>query len=242
MIVSLCEDDAAVSDLAASRVADLLTEHPDVVLGLPTGRTPLGMYAMLVERHADGLDFSRTTTFNLDEFVGIGPDHPGSYHAYMAEHLFAHVNVRPERVHLLNGLAADLDAECSRFEQAIADAGGIDLQVLGIGSNGHIGFNEPAEGLVARTHHMRLLEPSRAANAVFFGGDVAQVPTEALSMGMATILKARRILLLVSGAGKREALRGTLHGPVTTHLPASFLQLHPQVEIICDAEAAADLR
>jgi glucosamine-6-phosphate deaminase len=241
VIVSLCDDAAAASELAASRVADLLTDRADAVLGLPTGRTPLGMYAALVEHHEEGLDFSRVTTFNLDEFVGIGPDHPGSYHAYMADHFFSQVNVDPDRVHLLDGLAADLDAECARFEEAIEAAGGLDLQVLGIGANGHIGFNEPADALTARSHRVRLLEESRAGNAVFFGDDVTRVPTEALSMGMGTILKARRILLLATGASKQGALRGTVHGLVTTRLPASFLQLHPHVEIICDREAAAQL-
>lgn len=242
MIVSLCSNPDAVSDLAATRVADLLSSRPAAVLGLPTGRTPIPMYAELVERHANGLDFSRATTFNLDEFVGIGPDHPGSYHAYMAEHLFSKVNVRPSHVHLLNGLASDLEVECNRYEAAIADAGGLDLQILGIGANGHIGFNEPAEGLMARTHRVVLLQESREGNAVFFGGAAANVPAEALSMGMGTILKARHVLLLATGAGKAEALKAAVTGPVTTHLPASFLQLHPSVEILCDPDAAAGLR
>ncbi len=243
MIVSLCAHSEAVSELAAARVADLLTAHPAAVLGLPTGRTPIDMYAELVARHHEaGLDFSSATTFNLDEFVGIGVDHPGSYHAYMADHLFSKVNVTPARVHLPNGLAPDLDLECERYEVAIADAGGLDLQVLGIGANGHIGFNEPADGLSARTHRVTLLEESREGNAVFFGGDPAQVPAEALSMGMGTILKARRVLLLATGAGKRDAIEAAVRGPVTTRVPASFLQLHPSVEILCDAEAAAGLR
>lgn len=242
MIVSLCAHADAVSELAATRIADLLTAQPSAVLGLPTGRTPIDMYADLVERHATGLDFSQATTFNLDEFVGIGPDHPGSYHAYMAEHLFGHVNATPDRVHLLNGLAVDLEAECDRYEAAILDAGGIDLQVLGIGANGHIGFNEPAEGLTARTHRVALLQASREGNAVFFNDDVRQVPAEALSMGMGTILKARRVLLLATGAGKREAIEAAVRGPVTTRVPASFLQLHPAVEILCDPEAAEGLR
>lgn len=239
MILTLCANADAVSDLAATRIADLLTEQPDAVLGLPTGRTPIPMYAALARRHAEGLDFSRTTTFNLDEFVGIGEDHPGSYHAYMAEHLFSLVNVPADRAHLLDGLAADLDAECARYEREIAAAGGLDLQVLGIGSNGHIGFNEPADALMAGTHRVTLLAESRAGNAVFFGGDDANVPREALSMGMGTILKARRILLLATGGGKRAALEAALKGPLTTRMPASFLQLHPNVEILADPEAAA---
>jgi glucosamine-6-phosphate deaminase len=242
VIVSLCSHADAVSELAATRVADLLTAHPSAVLGLPTGRTPIQMYADLVERHDAGLDFSAVTTFNLDEFVGIGADHPGSYHAYMAEHLFSKVNVEAARVHLLDGLAPDLDAECDRYEAAILDAGGIDLMILGIGSNGHIGFNEPADGLTARTHRVTLLPASREGNAVFFGGDAANVPAEALSMGMGTILKARRVLLLATGPGKRDAIQAAVKGPVTTKVPASFLQLHPAVEILCDPDAAAGLR
>jgi glucosamine-6-phosphate deaminase len=239
--VTLCDDATTVSELAADRVATVLADRPDAVLGLPTGRTPVGMYEGLVRRHGAGLDFSRVTTFNLDEFVGIGADHPGSYHAYMAEHLFDHVNMDAERVHLLDGLANDPDAECARYEAAIDAAGGIDLQILGIGGNGHIGFNEPAETLTASTHRVRLLDQSRLANAVFFGGDVTQVPVEALSMGMGTILKARRILLLATGSGKQDAVYGTVRGGVTTQLPSSFLQLHPHVEIICDVAAAGRL-
>ncbi len=243
MIVSLCSDAAAISELAASRVADLLRARPTAVLGLPTGRTPIQMYAELVRMHKEeGLDFSQATSFNLDEFVGIGPDHPGSYHAYMAEHLFNHVNLPAQRAHLLDGLASDLDAECDRYEVSIVDAGGLDLQILGIGANGHIGFNEPADGLSARTHRVALLPESREGNAVFFGGRVADVPREALSMGMGTILKARRILLLATGAGKRDAIEAAVRGPVTTRVPASFLQLHPSVEILCDNDAAAGLR
>ncbi len=242
MIVSLCANADAVSELAATRVAELLASQPAAVIGLPTGRTPIQMYADLVARHAAGLDFSSATTFNLDEFVGIGPDHPGSYHAYMQEHLFGKVNLPRRNAHLLNGLAPDLDMECDRYEVAIADAGGLDLQVLGIGSNGHIGFNEPAAGLTARTHRVTLLQASREGNAVFFWNDVDRVPTEALSMGIGTILKARRLLLLATGAGKKDAIEAAVRGPVTTRVPASFLQLHPAVEILCDQDAAAGLR
>lgn len=243
MIVSLCADADAISELAASRVADLLRARPTAVLGLPTGRTPIQMYAELVRLHEEeGLDFSQATSFNLDEFVGIGAENPGSYHAYMAEHLFGRVNLPAGRAHLLDGQAPDPDAECDRYEVAIVDAGGLDLQILGIGANGHIGFNEPAEGLSARTHRVTLLPESREGNAVFFGGSVASVPREALSMGMGTILKARRLLLLATGAGKREAIAAAVRGPVTTRVPASFLQLHPAVEILCDADAAAGLR
>lgn len=243
MIISLCDQPQDVADLAAQRVADLLHDSPRAVLGLPTGRTPILMYEQLAARHADGsLDFSGVTTFNLDEFIGIGEDHPGSYRAYMRKHLFEPVGLPKDQGHVLDGLAADPDEECTRFENAIAAAGGLDLQILGLGANGHIGFNEPADALQARTHRVRLLEPSRQANAGFFGGDITQVPTEAMTMGMGTILKARRILLLVTGAEKAETVGAMLDGPVTTRLPASFLQLHRDVELICDAAAGARLR
>ena len=243
MIISLCDDPQDVADLAARRVADLLHDTPRAVLGLPTGRTPILLYDLLAEQYAAGsLDFSQVETFNLDEFVGIGEDHQGSYRAYMRRYLFDRVNMPRGQGHVLDGLAADPDAECERFEGRIAAAGGLDLQILGLGANGHIGFNEPAGSLQARTHRVRLLEPSRRANAGFFGGDVSQVPTEAMTMGVGTILKARRVLLLVTGAEKAPTVAAMLNGPVTTGLPASFLQLHASVEVICDAEAASDLR
>ncbi len=190
------------------------------------------------ERHA--CDFSRATTFNIDEFLGIGPDHPGSYRAFMEAHLFSRVNLRPERIHVLNGAAPDPEGECARYEQAIADAGGIGLQLLGIGTNGHIGFNEPARELAARTHRVTLKASTRRSNAALFAGDAARVPTEALSMGMATILQARRIVLVATGKSKARCIELVLKGPITTKLPASFLQLHPTVEIMLD-EAAAGL-
>lgn len=243
MIISLCDTPQDVADLAAQRVIDLLHDRPDAVLGLPTGRTPIAMYDQLAERVAAGeVDFARVTTFNLDEFVGIGAEHDGSYRAYMRTHLFDRVNLPAGQGHVLDGLAADPDAECARFEQAITDAGGIDLMILGLGSNGHIGFNEPDTQLVADTHRVGLLASSREANAVFFGNDVAQVPTEAMTMGIGTILKSRRIMLLVTGAGKADTVAAMIRGPVTTQLPASFLQLHREVELICDGDAAAKLR
>lgn len=243
MIISLCDDSQAVADLAAQRVTHLLHAQAHAVLGLPTGRTPILMYDLLAEAHAAGtLDFSGVTTFNLDEFVGIGEQHPGSYRAYMRRYLFDRVNLPAGQGHVLDGLAPDPDAECARFEALIATAGGMDLQILGLGANGHIGFNEPGDGLQAHTHVMTLLAPSREANAVFFDDDVAQVPVRAMTMGMGTILKARRVLLLVTGAEKAPTVAAAVRGAVTTRLPASFLQLHADVEIICDSAAAAGLR
>jgi glucosamine-6-phosphate deaminase len=243
VIISLCDDPQDVADLAAQRVASLLHDSPRAVLGLPTGRTPILLYDLLADQHAAGaLDFSQVQSFNLDEFVGIGQDHEGSYRAYMQRYLFDRVNLPPGQGHLLDGLAADPDAECAHFERLIAAAGGIDLMILGLGGNGHIGFNEPADSLQARTHRVTLLPSSREANAGFFGGDPAQVPTEAMTMGMGTILKSRRILLLVTGAEKAPTVAAMIRGAVTTQLPASFLQLHDEVEVICDADAASAIR
>jgi glucosamine-6-phosphate deaminase len=243
VIISLCDDPQDVADLAAQRVATLLHDSPRAVLGLPTGRTPILLYDLLAEQHAAGdLDFSRVQSFNLDEFVGIGQDHPGSYRSYMQRYLFDRVNLAPGQGHLLDGLAPDADAECAHFEQLIAAAGGIDLMILGLGANGHIGFNEPADSLQARTHRVSLLPSSRQANAGFFGGDPAQVPMEAMTMGMGTILKSRRILLLVTGEEKAPTVAAMIRGAVTTQLPASFLQLHDEVEVICDAAAAREIR
>jgi glucosamine-6-phosphate deaminase len=226
----------------ARRLADAVREQPNIVLGLPTGRSPVAAYAELRRMHARGeVDFSCATTFNLDEFGGIDASHPGSFRRFMDEHLFGGVNLAPARIHFLDGNAPDLDVECNRYEKQIEAAGGIDLQLLGIGANGHIGFNEPARELVARTHRVMLHEVTRRENAALFGGDPANVPPEALSMGMATILRARRIVLIATGARKAKCIERTVNGALTTRLPASFLQTHRHVELFLDRAAAAGL-
>jgi glucosamine-6-phosphate deaminase len=226
----------------ARRVAEAIRENPTVILGLPTGRTPVSTYAELRRLHAAGqVDFSQVSTFNLDEFAGVEPSDPGSFRTYMDAHLFNGVNVEPERIHCLKGTAADLDAECERYEAAIAAVRGIDLQLLGIGSNGHIGFNEPGEELAAKTHRVKLAESTRRDNAALFGGDISRVPREALSMGMGTILKAGTLILLATGQRKAQCVERTINGPLTTKLPASFLQLHRRVELYLDREAASRL-
>lgn len=214
--------------------------NPELVLGLPTGRTPLAFYRELRER--SGLDWSKVRTFNLDEFVGVSADDPGSYRAFMQGQLFDHVSINPDHIGMLDGRAPDLKAECRRYELAIADAGGIDLQILGIGANGHIGFNEPADGLCARTHIAELERKSREANAQLFGGRWTAVPERALSMGMATILGARNIVMIATGARKADAVWGMVEGLVTTQLPASFLQVHPRVTVMLDEKAARRLK
>jgi glucosamine-6-phosphate deaminase len=231
-----------VAAAVAGRVADAVAARPELVLGLPTGRTPIAAYAELRRLHRSGnVSFARVTTFNLDEFAGIPPSHPGSFRTFMEEHLFREVNLAPSRIHFLDGTAADLDAECARYDRAIDTAGGIGLQLLGIGSNGHIGFNEPGNELVTGTHRVRLAESTRRDNAALFGGDIDRVPEEALSMGMGTILGAATVVLIATGERKAQCIRGMVRGPLTTRLPASFLQLHRNVELYLDRAAASRL-
>jgi glucosamine-6-phosphate deaminase len=242
MKISVFKDDRTLARTLAGRIAQSLAEKPHLVLGLPTGRTPIRLYHELGSMHAKGqVDFGRATTFNLDEFLGIPSSHPGSYRSFMQEHLFSRVNVSPERINIPNGAASDPAAECARYERAIADAGGIDLQLLGIGTNGHIGFNEPARELAGTTHRVVLKASTRHSNAALFGGDESQVPQEALSMGMATIMHARRIVLVATGKSKARCIQRVVHGPITPKLPASFLQMHRRVELMLDESAALAL-
>jgi glucosamine-6-phosphate deaminase len=229
---------------AASAVADMVAgavrAQPGLVLGLCTGRTAVAFYRQLVALHArDRLDLSAVTTFNLDEFWRLPAEHPGSYRAYMERHLFGHVNIAPSRIHFLDGGARDAAAECARFDRAIAAAGGIDLQVLGVGPDGQVGFNEPGTALHAHTHQATLRPQTRRANAGFFGNDASLVLPEGLSTGLGTILGARRIVVLAVGRGKGRAVERMVNGPLTTRLPASFLQLHAHVDLVTD-EAAAE--
>ncbi|NLM41668.1 MAG: glucosamine-6-phosphate deaminase [Firmicutes bacterium] len=231
-------------DSMSAEVAKLLyaqiTRKPTSVLGLATGSTPLGVYKLLVEYHARGTDFSRLTTFNLDEYVGLAPDHPQSYNYYMKENLFSKVNLKPENTHVPNGLAPDLEAECQRYEELIKKAGGIDLQILGIGTNGHIGFNEPGTDFGAITHVVDLAESTIRDNSRFFAS-IDEVPTRAISMGIKTIMQAKEIILMASGGSKADAVYAAVHGPVTPDVPASVLQLHPSVTLVVDQAAASKL-
>ena len=232
-----------VARAVSHRVASALGTKPTLVLGLPTGRTPVHLYKELAAMNAAGAaDFSEASTFNLDEFFGIRRGHPGSYRTYMERHLFRHVNLRPERIHLLDGSARDAVMECENYEDTIRAAGGIDLQLLGIGDNGHIGFNEPDHSLSSRTHRVKLRPETRRANASLFSGDWKKVPSEALSVGVGTILRARAIILLATGRDKASCIYRMMYGPVTTRVPASFLQLHSDVTVVLDKAAAAGLR
>ena len=242
MNIERFEDDAALSAALATYVLERIVARPALVLGLPTGRTPLGLYRELRERSGgDSIDWSQVRTFNLDEFAGLDPSHPNSYRAFMQAELFDHVSIDPANIGFLNGAAPDLKDECRRYEAAIDSAGGIDLQILGIGANAHIGFNEPADGLCAHTHVAELEQASREANAQRFGGDWRRVPQRALSMGMATILNAREIVLMATGGEKADAVHGMIEGLITTRLPASILQVHPRVTVMLDRGAARRL-
>ncbi len=241
--VQVFPNDRAAARALARRILAALAANPALVLGLPTGRTPVGFYHELASMAATShADFSKARTFNLDEFFGIRPDHPGSYRRFMEHHLFSRVNLRPEHIQFLDGSASDPAAECLRYEAAIEEAGGIDIQILGIGTNGHIGFNEPAAELRARTHRVTLRPETRRSNASLFGGNPHDVPAEALSMGMATILQARAIVLLATGRSKAGCIDKLVNGPITTALPASFLQVHHCVDIMLDEGAAETLR
>jgi glucosamine-6-phosphate deaminase len=202
----------------------------------------VALYREIRSRSQRGhVDWSQVRTFNLDEFVGLGAGDAGSYRSYMQAELFDHVRIEAGNVGMLDGRAANLAAECARYERAIGGAGGIDIQILGIGANGHIGFNEPADALIAETHVTELRADTRAANAGWFGGDPRRVPAHALSMGMATILHAREIVLMATGAEKSEAVAAMIDGPITTRLPASFLQVHSRVTVMLDRAAALRL-
>jgi glucosamine-6-phosphate deaminase len=230
----------ALAAALARRIADAIRRQPDIVLGLPTGRTPLALYAELVRiTRIEQVDWSRVRTFNLDEFVGFGETDRGSYRSFMDARLFKHVNIDRRNIHFLNGRATELVAECERYERDIAASGGIDVMILGIGANGHIGFNEPADRLAARTHIATLDEPTLAANALWFDGDITRVPRQALTMGMATILNARTIVMIATGESKSDAVAAMLEGGVTTRVPASFLQLHERVTVMLDLPAVA---
>jgi glucosamine-6-phosphate deaminase len=240
VIVNTFDTADVAAHAIAERLRDYVRSHPAAVLGLPTGRTPIPIYAELRRMHgARDVDLSGVTTFNLDEFAGLQATDPGSFHAFMQQHLFAAAGIHPSRTHFLNGAAADLAAECGRYEAAIAAAGGIDVQLLGIGANGHIGFNEPADEQVARTHVVTLQPSTRRDNAALFDGDADRVPPQALTMGIGTIPGARQILLAASGERKARCIERLMNGGVTPQLPASFLQLHSRVELFLDRAAAS---
>ncbi|MBQ8552144.1 MAG: glucosamine-6-phosphate deaminase [Clostridia bacterium] len=237
MKLYVCKNYDEMSAKAADVVASVITLKPDCVLGLATGSTPVGMYKCLAEMNKAGkLDFAGVKTYNLDEYYPIKASDPQSYRYFMNKNLFNNINIDIENTHVLNGEAPDTDAECAAYDKAIEAAGGIDIQVLGIGNNGHIGFNEPADELVAATHVQGLTESTIEANSRFFSS-ADEVPKHALTMGMAPIMKAKRIIILISGKGKHAALKEMLSGGITTKNPATILNLHSDVTVVCDEDA-----
>lgn len=240
------KDYDAVSDWAANYVARRVISAEagrNFTLGLPTGSSPLGMYSRLVTLHrADKLSFSRVSTFNMDEYVGLPEDHPQSYHSFMREHLFSHVDIKPENIHIPDGTAPDPVFACEAYERAIEAAGGIDLFVGGVGTDGHIAFNEPGSSLNSRTRVKTLTMDTKLANSRFFGGDPAAVPPTALTVGVGTIMAAREVLIIVSGRNKARALRHAIEEGVNHLWTFSCLQLHPRGLVVCDEDATEELR
>jgi glucosamine-6-phosphate deaminase len=241
MEIVVFADAAAASRHAADVVADLLRRRPDAVLGLATGSTPERLYAELVRRHQEeDLSFAAVRTFNLDEYLGLPPDHPESYRAFMERQLFSKVDLDPGNVNIPNGLTEDPRGEGAAYERAIRAAGGIDLQVLGIGGDGHIGFNEPSSSLGSRTRIKTLTPQTVRDNARFFDSE-EEVPRHVLTMGVGTILEAREVLLLAFGEKKAGAVEDAVEGPITATCPASALQMHRSARVILDEAAASQL-
>ncbi|CAN5793171.1 glucosamine-6-phosphate deaminase [soil metagenome] len=241
MLVIMKEQFDSVSKEAAKFIADRLLKKPNLVLGLATGSTPIPLYRELIRLHRDeGLDFSKVTTFNLDEYVGLPRDHQQSYYRFMCENLFDHINVDRRFVNVPNGMVMDIEAHCDWYEQEIERVGGIDIQVLGIGGNGHIAFNEPGSSLGSRTRVKTLSTKTREDNARFFDS-FDEVPRYAITMGIGTIMEARELVLLASGGGKAEAIRSSAEGPVTAMVPGSMVQMHRRVYLFVDRAAGSAL-
>lgn len=233
-------DAEAAGRLAADQLQQAVCAKPACVLGLATGATPIPLYRELIRREQAGLmDFSRVRSVNLDEYKGLAPDHPQSYRRFMQENLFDHISIRPENTWVPDGMTTDVDAMCDGYERTIEELGGVDLQLLGLGHDGHIGFNEPCDHFPKETHCVDLTASTIDANKRFFEKE-EDVPRQAYTMGIQTIMQAKKVLLVASGADKADALAKTIEGPVTPEVPASILQFHPDVTIVAD-EAALSL-
>ncbi|MGG4201935.1 glucosamine-6-phosphate deaminase [Peribacillus frigoritolerans] len=231
------QDYTEMSRKAAEIVIGKVKGNPNIKLGLATGGTPKGMYNNLIEDHLrNHTSYEHVTSFNLDEYIGLKPNDPNSYHFYMDDSLFTHININKEHTHLPNGTADDTNGECQRYDEMIDSVGGIDLQILGIGQNGHIGFNEPGTSFTSGTHVVTLEDSTRQANARYFDS-IDEVPTHAVTMGISTIMKSKEILLLISGEEKAETLKKLIHGDISEEFPASILKKHNSVTIIADQKA-----
>lgn len=241
MRIIVANDYEEMSRKAAQIIASQLVLKPNTILGLATGSTPIDTYKELVALYNNGvIDFSEVTSFNLDEYFELQKDNPQSYDYFMRTNLFNHINIDDDRINIPNGMTDNVERECAEYEKKMKNAGGIDLQLLGIGRNGHIGFNEPSDHFEPNTHLVQLDKDTIEANSRFFDS-IEDVPTKAISMGVGSIMRAKKVLLLASGAGKADAIYDTVKGPITPKVPASILQLHPDVVIIVDKEAAARL-
>jgi glucosamine-6-phosphate deaminase len=242
------KDYDAASHWAAGYIADRIREFKPTpekpfVLGLPTGSSPLGIYRELIGLYRRGeVSFAQVCTFNMDEYVGLPEDHPQSYHRFMWDNLFSHIDIAPDHVHILNGMASDPAAECARYEGAIAAQGGIELFLGGMGADGHIAFNEPGSSLHSRTRVKTLTTDTKIANARFFGGDPGLVPSTALTVGVGTVMDAREVLIIVSGHNKARALQAAVEGGINHIWTLSCLQMHPRAIIVCDEAATDELK
>ncbi|MBO5741575.1 MAG: glucosamine-6-phosphate deaminase [Bacteroidaceae bacterium] len=248
MRVIIQQDYAQLSKWAAEYVAAKInaaepTPEKPFKLGCPTGSSPLGLYRNLIELYKEGkVSFENVITFNMDEYVGLPEEHPESYHSFMWTNFFSHIDIKKENVHILNGNAEDLEAECAAYEQAIADAGGIDLFMGGIGPDGHIAFNEPFSSLTSRTRIKSLTTDTIIANSRFFDNDVNKVPKTALTVGVGTVMDAKEVLIVCNGHGKARALQHAIEGAVSQEWTISALQLHPHAIIVCDEAATDELK
>lgn len=231
------DDYTSMSRQAAAMIEAQIRTNPKTVLGLATGSTPLGLYESMIEGYKNReISYKEVQTLNLDEYVGLDPEHPQSYHYFMKKHLFSHIDLPAAQTHIPNGTASSLQEECSRYEQLITEIGPADIQVLGIGENGHIGFNEPGSDFSGTTQVIQLDPSTRKANARFFNSQ-KEVPTHAITMGVQSILKSKRILLLASGENKAWAVEKLMSGTIDEHFPASALHQHPDVTLVIDRQA-----
>ena len=242
MRIIVCENYEEVSKKAAQMILSQVTLKPNSVLGLATGSTPIGMYENLVKLNKSGdIDFSEVRTFNLDEYYNLPKESDQSYHYFMYQNLFNHININPDNIHIPNGMTNDVDAECDRYDSLIKEAGGVDIQVLGIGNNAHIGFNEPTVNFEKGTHLVELEESTIEANSRFFD-NIEDVPKKAITMGVGSIFKSKKILLIATGENKAEAIYNTVYGKVVPEVPASILQFHSDIVLILDKDAAKLLK
>lgn len=231
-----------IATIAANIIRDAILKKPNLVLGLATGSTPVGLYEALIRMHTEeNLDFSGVTTFNLDEYIGIPLEHSQSYHTFMAQHFFDYVNIPKVNQNIPQNTSDNHESFCASYEDRIICAGGIDIQILGIGTDGHIGFNEVGTSLASRTRIVTLSQSTLHANAIHFNGDVKAVPDMAITMGIATIMEAKQCLLLACGNTKSQAIAKAIEGPITSMVPASCLQMHPNTVAIIDEEASSML-